>query len=594
MIFSMLEQVTGTDIPRPQYPRPQMVREKWMNLNGVWEFEIDQGVSGLARGLLEKPFLDGSILVPFCPESRLSGIGHTDFMASVWYRREFVLPENWEGDRVKLHFGAVDYEARVYVNGKKAGVHRGGYTSFAFEITSLLQPGRNTVAVWAVDDVRSGSQPSGKQSKLYHSHDCDYTRTTGIWQTVWLEALPGSFIRDYKLIPQLQNGSLSFRLRATDALQGDKLRLTAYWGQAEVGRQEYSLEGGLCAGTLDLAEVHPWEVGKGGLYDLTLELLRKGETIDTVYSYFGLRGLDWQGKCIRINGKPVFQRLILDQGFYPDGIYTAPTEDELKNDILRSVAMGFNGARLHQKIFEERFLYWADRLGYIVWGEHASWGTDVHSLEGIPAFLPEWIEAVERDFNHPAIVGWCPFNETWDDRRGTSPLGQDDRVLATVYQVTKAMDPTRPVIDTSGNFHVITDIYDVHDYDQNPDTFAERYQPLAEGEFFTTFAPRQAHTYTGQPYFVSEYGGIKWVVDGPDAGWGYGDAPQTPEEFIERYRGLTHALLSNPGICALCYTQLTDVEQERNGLYTYDRKPKFDPALIASITGETAAIEKEN
>ena len=257
--------------------------------------------------------------------------------------------------------------------------------------------------------------------------------------------------------------------------------------------------------------------------------------------------------------------------------------------------MGFNGARLHQKIFEPRFLYWADRLGYLVWGEHACWGLDITSLEGLANFLPEWMEAVERDYSHPSIVGWCPFNETWDRDNGRGgKTAQDDRVLSMVYQVTKAMDPTRPVIDTSGNFHVITDIFDIHDYDQNPETFAVRLRRMQEtGDPYITFPERQADAYCGQPYFVSEYGGIKWAPGYEESGWGYGDAPKTAEEFVARYRGLTEAMLFNPSVCAFCYTQLTDVEQELNGLYTYGREPKFDPAVIRAINAQRAAIEEE-
>jgi beta-galactosidase/beta-glucuronidase len=288
-----------------------------------------------------------------------------------------------------------------------------------------------------------------------------------------------------------------------------------------------------------------------------------------------------------INGKAVFQRLILDQGFYPDSIYTAPTDDALRGDIELSMAMGFNGARLHQKMFESRFLYWADKLGYIVWGEHASWGLSLSNPNGLERFLPEWLETVERDYSHPSIIGWCPFNETGDQH-----TIQDDSILATVYAVTKQLDGTRPVIDTSGYLHVITDIYDVHDYDQNTETFAARYAGVKTDEDVHRNYPLRER-YDGQSYFVSEYGGIWWNPEQKDnKAWGYGERPRTEEEFLKRYEGLTMALLNHPGMCAFCYTQLTDVEQEVNGLYTYDRKPKFDPAIIREINMRKAAIEE--
>lgn len=252
------------------------------------------------------------------------------------------------------------------------------------------------------------------------------------------------------------------------------------------------------------------------------------------------------------------------------------------------MGLGFNGARMHEKIFEQRYIYWADKLGYLVWGEHANWGLDITTSKGLEVFLPEWLESLERDYNSPSIVGWCPFNETWD-ADGTK---QDNEVLRIVYNVTKAIDPTRPVIDTSGNFHVVTDIFDVHDYEQDTKKFATSYESMKNGgDVFVTHPDRQK--YEGQPYFVSEYGGIWWNPNQTDNNaWGYGNRPKSQEEFIKRYDGLTSCLLNNPNICAFCYTQLYDVEQEVNGLYTYDRKEKFNPEVIKKINSQIAAIEK--
>ena len=284
-------------------------------------------------------------------------------------------------------------------------------------------------------------------------------------------------------------------------------------------------------------------------------------------------------------------RLVLDQGFYPDGIYTAPSDEALKNDILLSKAVGFNGARLHEKVFEERFLYHCDKEGYIVWGEYPNWGLDHTKKEAIYHILPEWLEEVKRDFNHPAIIGWCPFNETWD----INGCRQENSVLELIYKATKAADTTRPCIDTSGNYHVVTDIYDVHDYDQNPETFKSNYDKLfKEGELYDQVnRSGKRQEYKGDcPVFISEYGGIRWSVVNDGSGWGYGNAPKAAEEFIERYRGLTTALLENPGLCGFCYTQLTDVEQEQNGIYTYYRKEKFDSAIFKEINTQPAAAEK--
>ena len=284
----------------------------------------------------------------------------------------------------------------------------------------------------------------------------------------------------------------------------------------------------------------------------------------------------------------MFQRLVLDQGFYPDGIYTAPTEEALVKDVELSMAAGFNGARLHQKVFEPLFLYHCDKAGYLVWGEQGCWGLDYSNPAALKYFLPEWMEALERDFNHPAIIGWCPFNETWDyeGRR------QDDSLLANVYKMTKLYDTTRPCIDTSGNYHVVTDIYDLHNYEQDPAKFAAIYESFKQGGDLEDNHGYRQTPVKGIPTFISEYGGIKWDEEGVEKdGWGYGAGPATKEEFLNRYKGLTDALLDNPHMFAFCYTQLYDVEQELNGLYTYERKPKFDMDVIKAINARKAAIE---
>ncbi|MCJ7842427.1 beta-galactosidase [Lederbergia sp. NSJ-179] len=579
----------STSMPRPEYPRPQMVRSDWLNLNGNWEFEMDHGKSGKQRNWFDAEYhFSKNIVVPFCPESELSGIGYTDFMAAVWYKRKFTVPEGWQENRILIHFGAVDYDTEVWINGQSVGTHRGGYSSFSFDITKFVINGENIVTVCAEDDVRSGLQPRGKQSGLFYSHGCDYTRTTGIWQTVWLECVPKTYISDVKYYPDPDNHCVHIEA----ALNGDYdnqlvLEATAMYKGKAMGHSQTNVSGQKARATVELSESYLWEPGNPKLYDLEICILKDGKKFDVVESYFGLRSLKLDGMTFKINDQSVFQRLVLDQGFYPDGIYTAPTDEALRKDIELSMEMGFNGARLHEKVFEPRFLYWADTLGYLVWGEHANWGLDITTATGLERFLPEWLEVVERDFNHPALIGWCPFNETWD----SDGKKQNNEVLRIVYSVTKQVDPTRPVIDTSGNFHVVTDIYDVHDYDQNPETFAARYEPMKKGgEVFTTFPDRQQ--YGGQPYFVSEFGGIWWDPNQKEEeGWGYGDRPKSEEEFLSRYEGLVSVLLDNPNMFGFCYTQLYDVEQEVNGLYTYDRNPKFDPEVIRNINSCKAAIE---
>ena len=570
-------------IPRSEHPKPQFRRDSWMNLNGQWAFEIDNGRSGKARGLNAKDAqLSGRIIVPFCPQSELSGVNHKDFLSGVWYRRTFELTKEQLSGRVVLHFGAVDYRCEAFVNGVSVGTHTGGYVSFCFDVTGAVHEGENVVTVYAEDDERDPLIPRGKQSELFYSHGCDYTRTTGIWQTVWLEFLPETHIEKIRIFPNVETGS--FDVEALLKGAGTLAVEASYEGRL-MGAVSVNADGGLVRLHLPLQETHLWALGCGRLYDLKLTY-----GADTVQSYAGLRSVRLDGYRFLLNGKSVFQRTVLDQGFYPDGIYTAPSDQALENDIHLSMACGFNGARLHEKIFEERFLYHCDRLGYMVWGEFPNWGLDVTRPDAVYSVLPEWLEEVERDFNHPALIGWCPFNETWDrDHRK-----QDDNVLRAVYLATKSADPTRPCIDTSGNYHVVTDIYDVHDYEQNVEVFKNHYDELANGgELWDQVNHRGTgvrQQYDGKlPVFISEYGGIGWTKE--EKAWGYGNMPKSEEEFIERFRGLTSAILDNPRIMGLCYTQLTNVEQEQNGLYTYDRQPKFDVKIFKEILTQKAAIE---
>ncbi len=573
-----------SNMPRPEYPRPDFARTEWLNLNGVWQHETDHGKSGRARGLSDPDHaLSGKITVPFCRESALSGIGDVDFCECVWYRRTVTLPQGWleAGRRTHLHIGACDYHTEVWVNGISVGTHIGGYVEFSFDIThALAEAGENVITICATDLLRSGNQPGGKQSRRYFSHGCSYTRTTGIWQTVWLENTPDAYLCAAKYYPSIADSKLSIELTAANA-DGLVARAEAFYEGRAVGAAAAVIEGKSCRIEMKLDELHLWEVGRGRLYELRLTL---GEEGDAVQSYFGMRSIAIEDGIMLLNGKKVFQRLILDQGFYPDGIYTARDEDELIADIERSMALGFNGARLHQKVFEPRFLYHCDRLGYIVWGEHGNWGLDISRPESWQGFMPEWLEVVNRDFNHPAIIGWCPLNET--------QLDQNPEFVRFLAAMTRATDPTRLYIDASGWRHVdgVSDIIDLHCYEQDPDKFAAYLAPTAHGQ-----AIEMRHNgpdYRNCPTFVSEYGGIRWA-SAEDKGWGYGRAPEDEAEFLDRYARLAKVILDNPRMGGLCYTQLTDVEQEVNGLYTYGRVLKFDAATLRAAMTAPAACEQE-
>ena len=591
------------NIPRPEYPRPRLVRDKWINLNGEWQFEIDHTDTGVERKFWERDDFNSKIIVPFVPESKLSGIEYVDFMPAVWYKRTFSVPEEWKNGRVILHFGAVDYKCEVWINGKSLGLdpggyknfaydgalrgingktvgcHIGGYTPFEYDITSKLVDGDNTVVVYAADDTRNRLQPSGKQSDRYYNYGCLYTRCTGIWQTVWLEYVPKTYVQKLKLTPDVDNKKLDVVLSLNERYEGT-VKVKALYDGRVVSYKEIKNAAKYSEFSLPIEEMHLWFPDSPELYDLEIEV---GE--DTVKSYFGMRKVAIKGYAIEINDKPIYQRLVLDQGYYPDGIYTAPTDEDLKRDIELSKKVGFNGARLHMKVFEPRLSYWTDKLGYLLWGEYPNWGLDEGDPAAMLSMLPEWLEAVERDYNSPAIIGWCPFNETRVSRKA--------QTFITVYNVTRAIDPMRPIIDSSGYVHAKTDIYDVHNYEQDPEKFKATFMPLITGEGEVFVNHRGHEFYEGQPYFVSEFGGTHWDIDADGTvGWGYGKAPEDIEEVYRRFEGLVTTLLENPKMCAFCYTQLTDVMQEKNGIYSFDRREKFDAERLYKIMTKKAAIEK--
>ena len=568
-------------LPRPEHPRPDSYRTNWMSLNGEWQ-------DGFARGKASGQDLEGRITVPFCPESKLSGLnwGNTNYFENAWYRRMIELPASMTGKRVLIHFGAVDYKTWVYVNGQQAGIHVGGGVAFAFEITKLLHAGQNEVVVRIFDSLRSGSQPGGKQSPV-KSEGCNYTRTTGIWQPVWLEAVGESYVEGFSVVPDPDHSRVLIEADVNGVDNDVKLVADAYADGKLVGSDSSSGTWRNHRLVVNLKKKKLLEPGSPFLYDLKFSLYHGNEKVDEVGSYFGLRKVSIDGRRILINDKPVFQRLILDQGFYPDGIWTAPSEEALKHDIEMSMAAGYNGARLHQKVFEPRFLYWADKLGYMVWGEFPNWGFN-YNPAAYAAYLSEWTEEVIRDRNHPSIVGWCPFNETGDKASELQQL---------VWHTTKAVDPTRPLLETSGYTHSLAnaEVRDSHDYEDKPGVMRKHWNEFFNGHSGKSGMPQRYSTSVarggdlGVPYMISEIGGIGWGTEG---GWGYGNAPKEFDQFSVRYQGTLEALLDNPNLFGFCYTQLTDIEQERNGLYYYDRRPKFDLAKLHAITTRTAAYER--
>jgi len=397
-------------LPRAEYPRPQFERTDWINLNGQWDYTFDFALSGLEKGYPAAKSFEGKITVPFCPESSLSGVGYTDFIPALWYHRTIRIPQHWDGKNILLHFGAVYYRAEVYIDGQFAARHVGGSSSFEVDITRLVGAGKShELVVYAVSDLRSTFQTAGKQSLHHESYGCNYTRTTGIWQTVWLEAVHPAALKNVQTITDIDQGQLVVHPQFFREGRG-KFRVTVKDGGKTVAQASVAAVNSSVV-VLPVKNAKTWSPESPFLYDIVYQVINdKGNVIDEVKSYAGMRKVHIEGNKIYLNNKPYYQRLVLDQGFYPDGIWTAPTDKALKRDIELSMEAGFNGARLHQKVFEERFYYWADKLGYLTWGEAPSWGMEANSIEVARNFISEWSELVVRDRNHPCLLSGRTIN----------------------------------------------------------------------------------------------------------------------------------------------------------------------------------------
>jgi beta-galactosidase/beta-glucuronidase len=597
--------VVGENVPRPEYPRPQFRRRAWINLNGEWSFAFDDKDAGLAGCWPDvtpqelrsddSPF-DRSIVVPFCYQAELSGIGETTFHDVAWYARTFEFTSA-DDERLFLHFGAVDYRATVWVNGLQVASHEGGHTPFSADVTHALAgaAAENVVVVRAEDSSTDVTIPRGKQYWKEKSEGIFYTRTTGIWQTVWLEPVNRRRIEKFRLTPDVDTSSIDLEVDVSGVEPGVSLRVkvtfegepavedTVRLHSSPIERSLPLLRRGDAPETPHLSEwpvAALWSPDEPNLYDLTLELLDKaGGMIDTVDSYFGMRKIEVKGGKVFLNGRPLYQRLVLDQGYFPEGILTAPTDDDLRRDVELAKEMGFNGVRKHQKLEDPRWLYWADTLGLLVWGEMAN--AYQYSPDYVRRMTAEWQEALGRDYNHPCIVVWVPMNESWGVPNLAHDSGQTEHLLS-LYHLTHSFDSTRPVVSNDGWEHALTDLCTIHDY-RDADALRTSYGSR-EAAIHAKPARRPVyvagHGHRGEPILISEFGGI--AFSGDEAGWGYSMVFDA-EEFLERYESLIEALLQSEPVQGFCYTQLTDVEQEVNGLLTYDRKPKAPLEKIREI-----------
>jgi beta-galactosidase/beta-glucuronidase len=574
-------------VPRHEYPRPQFERSEWLNLNGSWNFEFDDLNKGVEEKWIEGHDFSQKIIVPFSYQSELSGIGQTEFHDLVWYEREFMVPNKWDGNRIILHFGAVDYRAWVWVNGIYVTYHEGGHTPFQTEITNVLQKGSNKIVVRVEDPSGDLDQPRGKQYWKEKSESIFYTRTTGIWQTVWLEAVSQTYLDKVKLTPDIDADEITIDYSVNSGRPQQQLEIEISFAGELVAKDIVQLYQNKASRKIYLNDFNVHGVGRlwspehPNLYDIIFRIKENDQVLDEVKSYFGMRKISVENGRVMLNNRPYYMKLVLDQGYFPEGILTPPSDEDIKKDVELTKEMGFNGARKHQKVEDPRYLYWTDRLGLLVWGEMANSYT--YTDDAVRRITSEWQEAIERDYNHPSIVVWVPLNESWGVPRLLADKRQQDHSLS-LYYLTKSLDPTRLVISNDGWEHTKSDICTIHDYESQKDVLKARYSSI-DSTINSTPGNRYIYVpgydYHGEPIQVSEFGGIAYKKSDWE-GWGYSGATND-EEFTERYYNVVSGLLESPLVQGFCYTQLTDVEQEINGLLTYDRQPKIALDKIRSI-----------
>lgn len=576
------------DEGRDAFPQPQFTRAQWQSLNGRWDFAFDDANQGVDRHW-ETNWASStplSIQVPFCFESKAGGIADTSLHPVVWYRRSFGLPADWSGKNVLLHFGAVNYRAWVWLNGQFLGTHEGGNVPFSFEITRNLQPSGNLLSLRVETPATDQGIPRGKQYWMPKSKSIFYTRTSGIWQSVWLEATGENYLEHVRVTAG-QDGVAHFKAtlghRLPEAL---KFEVSIRAGSDTVTRQA---ETELGLATLDIAvkQAELWSPESPHLYDVTYRVLRGTDVLDEVKSYIGFRTIGIENDRVTVNGKPVYLKFLLDQAYWRQSILTPPSFDAIKRDVELVQSMGFNGVRVHQKVADPRFLYWADIKGLLVSGEMAD--AFLFDDDVVTRFTEEWTAAVERDYNHPSIIIWNAINESW----GVPDLTdiRQQAYLKELYQLTHTLDASRLAIDNEGWMHTNdTDLFAIHDYEKSGQALYEKYKDVTPLSKSVPPNGRPAlipgYTYNGSPLYLSEFGGIAFIEPGSDVpaeSWGYSGVEKSQESAMARLTQLYEGIAKLHNFAGICYTQLNDVEQEVNGLTTYDRKPKFDVDKIKAL-----------
>ena len=587
---------------RKAYPRPQFVREAWQNLNGSWQFCFDDNNEGLAEKwyLDEKEFRD-QIEVPFVYQCKLSGIQEDKNHEILWYKKSFEIETNGK-ERVLLHFGAVDYHAMIFLNGGLVCEHEGGHTSFTVDITDFLDRNKKeqSLAVRVYDPLEDELIPRGKQIWEDQPKGIWYTGTTGIWQTVWVEKVNHKYISDLKFTSLFDEGKESIICITEDTDFGDAIAYQISFEGNTICEGEVKCHNHTIKWDVDLIQNHifrtnfhdngwAWTPESPSLFEVLLVLKdAEGHVFDRVESYFGFRKVHKENGMVYLNNKPYYQKLVLDQGYWREGLMTAPADEAFKRDIELAKEMGFNGCRKHQKTEDPIFLYWADKLGFLVWGECAS--TVMYDSKAVKRLMTEWTEIIQRDYNHPSIIVWVPLNESWGIPN-VHRNSMQQHFSQTMYHVLHALDDTRLVISNDGWEMTETDICAIHNYmhgqKEEVRKFAHYREMLANSRnlidmpstCWDIYAKGFAHT--GEPVMLTEFGGIGFELSGEGA-WGY-TSVENEDDFLEDYTRIMGTIFDSVGLCGYCYTQLTDVEQEMNGLLTYDRRPKCDLTKIRAI-----------
>lgn len=587
------------------HPRPQLTRTNWFDLTGPWGFAYDDDGCGFDQHWEQRTDVyTRTIQVPFPPESSASGIGDKSFHPVVWYRRTFCLPPGFEGKRWLLHLGAVDYVAHIWINGRLVATHEGGQTPIQADITTALleKDGVEQVLIVRAEDApKDLTQPRGKQDWQETPHDIWYHRTTGIWQPVWIEPVSPTHISWIRWTPDLGRGLLDFSIGLERVCKGPLgIRLQLKRQDIELANDFYTVRGTELRRQIAFdpaAIIHGrhllWTPETPNLIDVKLTVVQKeqDQVIDEVHSYFGLRSVAVKDGHFLLNGLPYYLRLVLEQGYWPETHLATPGFEALRREVELAKELGFNGLRIHQRVADPRFLYLCDRQGLLVWGEMAN--AYIFSPLAIERLTREWLEVIRRDRNHPCIVAWVPFNESWGVPNVAHDAAQRNYVEA-LYHLTRALDPTRPTVGNDGWDNFVSDIFGVHDYSFDGRTLQERYGSSAAVEktlqetqpgYHALLLP--GYRREGEPIMLTEFGGITYQVENTDGGFGYSRV-HSSEEFLKKYQELLTAVLNSPAIAGFCYTQLTDIEQETNGLLTANREPKLNIEAVRAITSRAS------